>query len=374
MGGGSGAAPLGCAKSRRGTFGSPHAPKFERLPAETPCLTGLRDPLPSRSLPRASGPAGRARRDRPRQHEGNAQRLCLDSGDKHAGGHDRRECERDRADAEVRPCDHLERLVGPHDCGGPGVVAGPVQQLAVALALIAATSCGHATQPPAGTTTPATTATATPTAPRSEVPEGGVAVYVEDARFAAMVADTQAERTQGLSGHPGLADENGEVAEVEPAVNALPKVGLGIDYLSGDETPSDDEYTAFNTLYATNHKYYGYIDYFLDPAARTLDRGLVDGIASLTLGLPRDLRMDVDAHAFWTQQEIAPDAARLIGYEMDVTLPVRLGEGQQLQLGYSLFRNGAAAPLVGLGQDGGWSHWAYIQATFSFGGSLTPIL
>lgn len=162
--------------------------------------------------------------------------------------------------------------------------------------------------------------------------------------------------------------------EYATSLTAMPRLGLGIDYLSGDETPFDDEYGAFNTLYATNHKFYGFIDFFLDPAARTQDRGLVDGIASLSLGLPRELRLDLDGHAFWTQQPLSADAERLIGYELDVTLPVRLGPGQQLQLGYSAFRNGPAAPFIGLGRERGWSHWAYLQATFSFGGALTPIL
>jgi hypothetical protein len=159
-----------------------------------------------------------------------------------------------------------------------------------------------------------------------------------------------------------------------PPLAVLPRIGVGIDYLSGDESPTDGTYRAFNTLYATNHKYYGYIDYFLDPAARTQDRGLVDGIASVAVALPRDLRLELDGHAFWTEQPLAPDAERLIGWELDVTLPVRLGPGQQLQLGYSAFRNGPAAPLIGLGRERAWSHWAYLQATFSFGGALTPLL
>jgi hypothetical protein len=153
----------------------------------------------------------------------------------------------------------------------------------------------------------------------------------------------------------------------------VPKAGLGLDYLSGDETPGDDTYRAFNTLYATNHKFYGYIDFFLDPAARTRDRGLIDGIASVALGLPRDLELALDAHGFWTSQPLASGADRLIGYELDFTLPVRLGPGQIVQVGYSTFRNGSAAPALGLGSDGAWSHWAYLQATFSFGGAVSPL-
>jgi hypothetical protein len=153
----------------------------------------------------------------------------------------------------------------------------------------------------------------------------------------------------------------------------LTRVGIGADVVSGDADPADDTYRAFNTLYATNHKYYGYIDYFTDPAARTRDRGLVDGMVSATVALPRALSLDVDAHGFWLHRSLPALDDRLIGWELDLTLPVRLGAGQSLQLGYSTFRNAAAAPLIGLGRDGATGHWAYVQATFSFGGSTAPV-
>jgi len=147
----------------------------------------------------------------------------------------------------------------------------------------------------------------------------------------------------------------------------LPRVGVGVDWLSGDDDVADDTYRAFNTLYHTGHKWYGYIDLFLDPAGRTRDRGLINGIASARIALPGERALDVDAHGFWLQQEFAGTSDRFLGWELDLTLPVRLGPGQQLQLGYSVFRNGVAAPLVGLGEDGRLWHWAYLQASFSFG-------
>jgi hypothetical protein len=154
----------------------------------------------------------------------------------------------------------------------------------------------------------------------------------------------------------------------------LPRLGAGVDWLSGDDDPTDDTHRAFNTMYATNHKYYGFMDLFLDPAARTRDRGLIDGIASARIGLGRDLALDIDAHGFWLQQAFAASTERNIGYEIDLTLPIRLGTGQQLHVGYSAFRNGAAAPLLGFGSKGDLWHWAYVQATFSFGGRAAPIL
>jgi hypothetical protein len=199
---------------------------------------------------------------------------------------------------------------------------------------------------------------------------GGVTASLEAAyQLGNQLLDTTEPVVQNISAH--LV---GARLGYATSLRTLPAVGIGLDLLSGDETPGDATYRTFNTLYATNHKFYGYIDFFLDPAARTQDRGLIDGIASATVELPRELRLNLDGHTFWTQQPLTADGDRLIGYELDVTLPVPLGVGQELQLGYSAFRNGPAAPLIGLGRDRAWSHWAYVQATFSFGGALTPIL
>ncbi|CAN5820504.1 alginate export family protein [soil metagenome] len=154
----------------------------------------------------------------------------------------------------------------------------------------------------------------------------------------------------------------------------LNRAGVGLDLLSGDADPADDTYRAFNTLYATNHRFYGYIDLFLEPAARTRDRGLIDGIASARLALTRDLALDIDGHGFWLHREFAGSSDRHLGWELDLTLPVQLGANQQLQLGYSAFRNGPAAPLIGLGRERAVWHWAHVQATFSFGGRAAPIL
>lgn len=149
-------------------------------------------------------------------------------------------------------------------------------------------------------------------------------------------------------------------------------LGIGLDYLSGDDTPVDGEYDAFNTMFHTGHKWYGYMDLFLDPAARTGDRGLVDAIASTTVRLAQDVPLALDVHRFWTAAERPGDGSRDLGWELDLTLPLTLAPGQRLQLGYSAFRAGDAAPLAGIGAAGRWAHWGYLMATFGFDRSLRP--
>lgn len=51
---------------------------------------------------------------------------------------------------------------------------------------------------------------------------------------------------------------------------------LWYDHLSGDDDPSDGTVRVFDTLFATNHKFYGLADYFLNIPVQTVGRGLQD--------------------------------------------------------------------------------------------------
>ena len=55
-----------------------------------------------------------------------------------------------------------------------------------------------------------------------------------------------------------------------------PGVSVGVEYLSGDDDPTDGTYKVFDTLYATNHKFYGFMDYFLNIPVHTFGLGLRD--------------------------------------------------------------------------------------------------
>jgi hypothetical protein len=154
-------------------------------------------------------------------------------------------------------------------------------------------------------------------------------------------------------------------AGVKTGVALLPSVGVGVDYLSGGESATGTEYRAFNTLYATNHRYYGYMDLFLNPAARTRDRGLVDAMLNARAGLGKAGTLEIDLHRF-SLANTAGITDGEIGWELDFTYPFRIADAGRFVLGYSAFRGGAAAPALGLGADGKISHWGFIQAAVPF--------
>jgi hypothetical protein len=157
----------------------------------------------------------------------------------------------------------------------------------------------------------------------------------------------------------------GARAGVQTGVQALPSLGLGVDYLSGGRTGLDTEYRAFNTLYATNHRYYGYMDLFLNPAARTRERGLVDAVVNARAAFGPTRTLEIDLHRFSLANTAGLDDG-LIGWELDFTYPFRIADAGRFALGYSLFRGGPVAPSLGLGADGKVSHWGFIQAAVPF--------
>jgi hypothetical protein len=137
---------------------------------------------------------------------------------------------------------------------------------------------------------------------------------------------------------------------------------LGADALSGDDAPADDRYTAFSTLYATNHPFYGLIDVIGDPAATTRDRGLLDLFGSSTTPLARALSIRAEVHRF----ALATGTERPLGWEADVVLPIKLNAAASVDVGAALFRAQRGAEAVGIATNGTTSGWTYLQLVVGF--------
>jgi len=139
-------------------------------------------------------------------------------------------------------------------------------------------------------------------------------------------------------------------------------ITAGLDELSGDDTPADGRYTAFSTMFGTNHPYYGLMDVIGDPASTTKDRGLRDvfGLGSYVVAPAFTPR--VELHRF----TLATGDERALGAEADVVAPIKLPAGTSVELGYSVFRAGRAAVPLGIGADGANRRWLYAQLRAGF--------
>jgi len=159
------------------------------------------------------------------------------------------------------------------------------------------------------------------------------------------------------------------------------KVGAGVDYLSGDDDTTDTDNEAFNTLLATNHKFYGYMDYFTafgSTADSVSGLGLIDWQLKGAYTVDPATTAGVDLHYFQTAES---DDTRLggedtLGTEVDFTVNHKAGP-ITLQAGYSAFikDNGMEAKLFPVNVDTNGTndvsvddvgHWAYLMATLNF--------
>ncbi|HEX7941338.1 MAG TPA: alginate export family protein, partial [Gemmatimonadaceae bacterium] len=137
---------------------------------------------------------------------------------------------------------------------------------------------------------------------------------------------------------------------------------VGLDALSGDATPNDGEYTAFSTMFATNHPYYGLMDVIGDPAATTKERGLRDAFGAVALNVTPAFVPRLELHRF----TLATGNDRALGLESDLVAPIKLPANTSLELGLSFFRNGTAAPSLSLGDPGTTKRWLYAQLRAGF--------
>jgi hypothetical protein len=136
-----------------------------------------------------------------------------------------------------------------------------------------------------------------------------------------------------------------------------------LDYLSGDDDPADAEARAFNTLYATNHKFYGYMDYFLNLPGQLDQAGLMDVMLRGGLDLSSVTRLRADVHHF----RLARDRGigRTLGTELDLVATWAVAELAGLEAGAALFLPSdpltALLPAFAGGSDA--TYWGYVQLT-----------
>lgn len=112
-------------------------------------------------------------------------------------------------------------------------------------------------------------------------------------------------------------------------------VAAQLDYLSGDSDPDDDRTKAFNTLYATNHKFYGYMDYILFIPEQLDQAGLVDAVLRGSLNALASTSIRIDLHRFSTAEK--RDGERALGTELDLIGRWNVAPPANLELGIGLF-------------------------------------
>lgn len=133
------------------------------------------------------------------------------------------------------------------------------------------------------------------------------------------------------------------------------KLSGGVDYVSGDDSTSS-AIESFNTLYATNHKYYGFMDYFLNLPVNTFQQGLFDTHLKLSLKAIKGIHTKLAWHSFKTADRSAD-----FGQEIDITLKYKFNTAVLFQGGYSVFIN---SDLIDTNDQMGT--WGYLMTVVNF--------
>jgi hypothetical protein len=116
--------------------------------------------------------------------------------------------------------------------------------------------------------------------------------------------------------------------------DSKPRIAVGYDYLSGREQ-RDEDYKAFDTLFATNHKFYGFMDYFVNIPANTRNAGLQDLMAKFRVQPHKKLTLSADFHRFLSAKKINDESN--FGQEIDLTAIYRYHQALNFTLGASMF-------------------------------------
>jgi len=141
-----------------------------------------------------------------------------------------------------------------------------------------------------------------------------------------------------------------------------PMVGGGIAYLSGDDGEDAEKYKVFNTLYATNHKFYGYMDYFLNIPRDTYGLGLMDIHVKGSIVPVKKFKVALAIHMFYANADYTLDdgnTSTSFGSEVDLTLAYKYNSNVNFVGGFSYFSPGEIFKEE-KGEDS--STWTYIMA------------
>jgi hypothetical protein len=136
-----------------------------------------------------------------------------------------------------------------------------------------------------------------------------------------------------------------------------------VDFLSGDGDPDDARTKAFNTMYATNHKFYGYMDYFLAIPEQLDQAGLIDIMLRASTDVFSNSTLRLDLHRLLTASERGGE--RGLGTELDAVGQWSVAPPAHLEVGLGIFvpDDLVTALLPAFAAEKQTTWWGYAQFT-----------
>ena len=141
----------------------------------------------------------------------------------------------------------------------------------------------------------------------------------------------------------------------------LTSVSAGFDYLSGNKD-NDKDMKAFDPMYHTGHKFYGFMDYFISIPTNTANRGLQDMYARVVLKPEANTSLAIWGHFFQYAQPLKD--VQGIGQEIDIVGQYKYNKNLSFELGLCGFLPGEIMRANFKGAD--MAIWSYFTTNVWF--------
>lgn len=143
-------------------------------------------------------------------------------------------------------------------------------------------------------------------------------------------------------------------ADYSFGVSGSPTVGAGYTRLSGD---ADSGLDTFDTLFATNHKFYGYMDFFLS-IPNNAQNGLQDLRVKGSANLSEKIGVAAKVHHFVEEDAPSGRPVEAYGQEVDLTLSYQFADPLSVTVGASSF-----FPRDAFAPNGDTDYWGYVMTS-----------
>lgn len=153
----------------------------------------------------------------------------------------------------------------------------------------------------------------------------------------------------------------------------LTPLTMGLDYLSGSQAGAQTN-RAFNPLYGTNHKFYGFMDHFYvgnNHGQAGSTAGLKDFFLKSTFKLTNKSNLLAHFHHFESAVPVyngdSPGSrvSGSLGEELDLVFTTQLAKNISLNIGYSqMFSTKTSEILKGKSNSEGYQSWAWTMISF----------
>ncbi|MEP4095251.1 alginate export family protein [Reichenbachiella sp.] len=142
-------------------------------------------------------------------------------------------------------------------------------------------------------------------------------------------------------------------------------ISIGGDVLSGTD-PGSSENNSFNPLYGTNHKFYGFMDYFYVGNSHR-NAGLIDIFLNTKFKTGGKSAFIINLHEFRSHATILNESnsniSSRLGTEVDLVFNLNIADGANLKIGYSqMFATDSMQEIKG-GDSSELHQWAWTMFT-----------